>query len=187
LEQSKYAYQRVSAVEEPAIDESWEVCGSDLVTANKDKFYYLYNLEKVSRRWESIVNNDTVKVWLNKGGTDRNADAPVVKVDAFIDTKRAPADIQHMVNDVETRKKWADENLMEFRELERLADDVVIYYKQNKAPWPFKNRDFVERRFVNQLSNGDVHTCFEAIKTPLMPEKKDFERAETIVGGMFFR
>jgi hypothetical protein len=124
---------------------------------------------------------------LNRTGTERNTSAPIVKVDAYLDTQFTPADIYRLVNDVEIRKRWNDENLVEFHELERPADDVVIYYKQNKAPWPFKNRDFVEKRYVNRLQNGDIYTCFESTESDLMPVRKECERGETIVGGMMFR
>ena len=91
------------------------------------------------------------------------------------------------MNDPEIRQKWDKESLVKFVDFRGYGSDVVYYYKQNKAPWPFKNRDFVERRLINFLPNGDVHTCFEAIEAFEYPVSSEAERGETVLGGMFIR
>ena len=58
----------------------------------------------------------------------------------------------------------------------------------NKAPWPFKDRDFTETRYIRKRINGDIEIYFSASEHQDYPEIKDKAiRGETIIGGQFFR
>ena len=55
---------------------------------------------------------------------------------------------------IEERKKW-DENIVEYKILKEISPGILHYYMINRIPYPFKNRDFVEKRtsfFVKELN-----------------------------------
>lgn len=61
------------------------------------------------------------------------------------------------------------------------------YYTLTKAPWPMKNRDFVEKRFCKTMENGDLIVYFHSTEDDCFPPVATAERAETILGGFIFR
>lgn len=71
-----------------------------------------------------------------------------------------PEDLLKVLYDVELRKKWDQASVIEYEEFEKPAADVTLYYMSNKAPWPFADRDFVERRLVRYKKNGDIEVFY---------------------------
>lgn len=99
----------------------------------------------------------------------------------------SPSDLYTLLYDLDIRKIW-DNSVIEFQELERLAEDVQQYYMLNKAPWPFTNRDFIETRYSRTKQNGDLEIIYHQSEHNLfteVPEKT--ERGKTIFGGQIFR
>ena len=54
-----------------------------------------------------------------------------------------------------TRKSW-DNGILEFEIVEDLSPIMQVYYMALKFPFPFKNRDFLEKR-VKLIEGGKVY------------------------------
>jgi hypothetical protein len=159
---------------------------SPLVMEHYDKFEYLLRLEKETLGWTLKINKPNAKISL-KQGSMYNADLPVVRAEFDMELDLKPQDLYFILFDVSTRMSWDSSSVLEYVEFDRLNHDCVLYYMQNKAPWPFSNRDFVERRFTRQRKNGDLEVFYSAISHSAYPERSRVERGATIIGGQLFR
>mmetsp|Transcript_28626 Transcript_28626/g.28258 ORF Transcript_28626/g.28258 Transcript_28626/m.28258 type:complete len:173 (+) Transcript_28626:512-1030(+) len=98
-----------------------------------------------------------------------------------------PIDLYFLLYDVDTRKQWDKSSVGEFIEIYK-TEDVVGYYMLNKAPWPFSDRDFIERRFIRKRDNGDIEVYYrEYPAQDFQPPKSKAERGRTLFGGQIFR
>ena len=80
-----------------------------------------------------------------------------------------PSDLLRILHDVELRKKWDQASVLDYVEFERPEADVALYYMMNKAPWPFADRDFVERRMMRSKRNGDIEVFYRTFPHPVTP------------------
>jgi len=71
-------------------------------------------------------------------------------------TAALPEDLMFMLYDPTYRLSWDKSNLVAFEDIARPEEGVAHYYIRNKAPWPFQDRDFVEKRIQRKLETGEV-------------------------------
>jgi hypothetical protein len=159
---------------------------SPLVIEHYDKFEYLLRLEKETLGWTLKIDKPNAKISL-KQGSIFNADLPIVRAEFDMELDLKPQDLYFILFDVSTRMSWDSSSVLEYVEFEKLSHDCVLYYMQNKAPWPFSNRDFVERRFTRQRKNGDLEVFYSAISHSAYAERSRVERGATLIGGQLFR
>jgi hypothetical protein len=171
---------------EDTADQADFIESSQLVREHYDKFEYLLALEAETAGWSVKVNKPYAQISL-KQGSSLNADLPVVRATFDLEMDIKPQDLYFVLFDVSTRKSWDSSSVLEYDEFERPAHDCVLYYMLNKAPWPFSNRDFVERRLIRQRTNGDLEVYSSAITHSAYPERSRTERGATVIGGQIFR
>mmetsp|Transcript_16388 Transcript_16388/g.29629 ORF Transcript_16388/g.29629 Transcript_16388/m.29629 type:complete len:402 (-) Transcript_16388:287-1492(-) len=159
---------------------------SQHVIDNFDKFEYLLSLEREVSGWSLKINKPYAQVGLKQGSLF-NQELPVVRAVFDMEMDLKPQDLYYVLYDVNTRLGWDSGSVVEYAEFEKLSHDCILYYMQNKAPWPFSNRDFVERRLLRTRRNGDLEIYYSAISHSAYPERNKIERGMTIVGGQIFR
>jgi hypothetical protein len=117
-------------------------------------FEYVLSL-KESGEWEEKLDKPAIKVAILPGSRYNNS-VPVMRAECEIETDVSPSELYLIVNTPELRMRWDSDNILEFRDLKN-AQDVIESYTACKLPWPMKNRDFVDRRYLRRLTNGDVY------------------------------
>ena len=166
------------------------------VEKNKENFEYLLELEKEEEGWSRRVDKPgatiAIKlVWITQG-SQYNSELPIVRAWFDMELPAKPSDLFHILYDVDVRKKWDQASVLEYVEFSQPETDVTMYYMMNKAPWPFADRDFVERRMVRRKRNGDIEVFYRTFPHHVRirqdyPVKKKVERGETLVGGQIIR
>ena len=58
--------------------------------------------------------------------------------------------------DIPTRKKW-DSNIKDFSIVKQLSKNIVYYYMSLKVPFPFEDRDFIEKRTITYNKKNKEH------------------------------
>ena len=120
-------------------------------------------------------------------GTPNAPDIPIMKALFDMEIDAEPEDMYDVIYNPIIRKGW-DNSIGAYNEIIRPSDDVIHYYMLNKAPWPFKDRDFTEIRYIRRRVNGDMEIYFSALGHQDYPEVKEKAiRGETIIGGQIFR
>lgn len=158
---------------------------SDLVTAQFQNFTKILELE-ASSDWEIKIDKPFACIML-KPGTQSHPDIPLMKAFFDMEINANPEDLYEIMYWPETRKRW-DNSIGSFFEISRSSEDVIQYYMHNKAPWPFKDRDFVETRYIRKRVNGDIEIFFTSLEHNEHPENKDKAiRGETIMGAQIMR
>lgn len=153
------------------------------LTAHEDRFEYLLRIEAdTSDKWELRIDKPDSKIWLSTG-SELNETVPMVRAILNFTTFATPNDLYNILYDVEFRKQWDKASVVDYEEFDRPSADVVLYYMHNKAPWPFQDRDFVEKRCIKRLPNNDIEIVSFHITDERYPPKAKMERGETIVGG----
>lgn len=175
----------VQEISTPKVDPEFAEYSSH-VADNFDKFQYLLRLEEETAGWTLKINKAYAQIAL-KQGSIFNSDLPVVRAVFDMEMDLQPLDLYYVLYDVNTRLSWDSGSVTEYDEFEKPSHDCVLYYMQNKAPWPFSNRDFVERRLMRTRHNGDLEIYYCAITHSAYPERNKIERGMTIVGGQIFR
>lgn len=157
------------------------------VEENTRDLDYLVGLEKDVDSWTLKTERPFARVYL-RNSSDYNAELPMVMTLFNMECDAEPEHLFEIMYEPAKRKKWDKQSVIEFVELEKPHDDVLIYYMANKAPWPFTDRDFVDKRWIRYRSNGDIeiltrHTTYENL-----PEiSKKCERGKTIIAGQIIR
>lgn len=158
---------------------------SNEVISKSSCFDMILDLES-STDWKLRVSKPNAQIYLKKG-TPSHPKVAVVKALLDIEINVMPENLNFLLYDVDSRKKWDKSSVVEFIEITK-TEDVVHYYMLNKAPWPFSDRDFVEKRYMRKYENGDCEVYFEDCAHPEYPEKgKKVTRAKTIFGGQIMR
>ena len=166
------------------------------IDRNLHSFEYLLELEKEEEGWSKRVDKPfasiSIKLVPTTQGSEYNSELPIVRAWFDMELPAKPSDLLKILHDVETRKKWDQASVLDYVEFERPEADVALYYMMNKAPWPFADRDFVERRMVRRKKNGDVEVFYRTFPHPVTtsqdyPMKKKIERGETLIGGQIIR
>ena len=158
---------------------------SDLVSSQFSNFEKLLELE-ASDDWEVKIDKPFACIMV-RTGTPSHSDIPLLKAFFDMELNAEPEDLLDVIYNPEIRKKW-DASIGAYNEILRLAPDVIHYYMLNKAPWPFKDRDFVEIRYIRKRINGDLEIFFTGYTHSDYPEFKDKAvRGETIIGGQIIR
>lgn len=158
---------------------------SELVSSQFANFEMLFELE-ASTDWEVKTEKHFACIMV-RGGTASHSDIPLMK--AFFDMEMdiEPEDMYDVIYNPEVRKKW-DGSIGAYNIINSVSDDVVHYYMLNKAPWPFKDRDFTEIRYIRRRANGDMEIYFTGLSHQDFPEVREKAiRGETIIGGQVFR
>ena len=109
---------------------------------------------------------------------------------AYLELDSTGEGLYRLLYDVQVRTKWDSQVVAAFEVIENLAPDVVHYYMRNKAPWPFSDREFVEKRYTRRRDNGDIEIVYSDAPHPSYQEpdgSKKLERGRTIFGGQIFR
>jgi START domain len=158
---------------------------SELVLAQSYKFEMLLELE-ASTEWKVNVDKPFACI-MTRTGTSENPNVPLMKAFLDLEIDAEPEDVYDVMYNPDTRKKW-DTGIVAYNEISRLADDVIQYYMLNKAPWPFKSRDFVETRYIRRRINDDMEIYFTGSANEEYPEHKEKAvRGRTMIGGQIFR
>jgi hypothetical protein len=158
---------------------------SQEVLEQYDKFEYLLAMES-EEGWTLKVDKPNAQIAI-KRGSRFNSELPVVRAVFDMEMDFKPKDLYFMLYDVPTRMSWDSSSVLEYEEFQRLSHDCVLYYMQNKAPWPFSNRDFVEQRLVRTRINGDIEVFYSAVTHSAYPPRSKIERGTTVVGGQLIR
>ncbi|OMJ94570.1 hypothetical protein SteCoe_2215 [Stentor coeruleus] len=158
---------------------------SDYVTSQFHNFTKILELE-ASSDWEVKIDKPFACIML-KTETSSHPGIPILKAFFDMELDAYPQDLYEILYLPEYRMRW-DTDIQIFYEIGHLAEDAVQYYMHNKAPWPFKDRDFVETRYKRNRVNGDIEILYLSLDHNEFPEKKEKAiRAETIIGGQIFR
>ena len=158
---------------------------SELVAAQAENFEMLFCLES-STDWEVKVDKPFACI-MTRAGTSSHPDIALMKAFFDMELNVEPEDMYDIIYNPEVRKKW-DTSIADYHIINQISDDVIHYYMLNKAPWPFKDRDFTEVRYIRRRVNGDMEIYFTGLAHHEYPEPKDkIIRGETIIGGQIFR
>jgi len=107
---------------------------------------------------------------------------PVIRTCFDLETDLTSSELISIINDPEKRLKWDKDATLEFINITN-TPDCVDYYSLSKAPWPLKNRDWVERRYTRHLPDGDLYTFYSHVESGDHPPRENCERAMTLFGG----
>lgn len=158
---------------------------SDYVTSQFPNFAKILELE-ASSDWEVKIDKSYACIML-KTETSSHPGIPILKAFFDMELDAYPQDLYEILYMPEYRMRW-DNDIQAFYEIGHLTEDAVQYYMHNKAPWPFKDRDFVETRYRRKRVNGDNEILYLSLEHGEFPENKEKAiRAETIIGGQIFR
>ena len=158
---------------------------SDLVAGQFESFEMLFSLES-STDWEVKVDKPFACIMI-RAGTSSHPDIPLMKAFFDMEMNVEPEEMYNIIYNPEMRKKW-DTSIAAYQIINQVSDDVIQYYMLNKAPWPFKDRDFTEIRYIRRRVNGDIEIYFTGRAHQEYPEPKEKTiRGETIIGGQIFR
>ena len=158
---------------------------SELVLSKYSNFEMLLELEANSD-WEMKIDKPFACIMI-RTGTPNAPDIPIMKALFDMEIDAEPEDMYDVIYNPIIRKGW-DNSIGAYNEIIRPSDDVIHYYMLNKAPWPFKDRDFTEIRYIRRRVNGDMEIYFSALGHQDYPEVKEKAiRGETIIGGQIFR
>lgn len=148
---------------------------------------YILKIEQDVNSWTLKTDKPFIRIYL-RNSTDYNADLPVVMTMVNLEIDAEPERLLEIMYDLDKRKKWDKQSVLEFVELERPSEDVLIYYMANKAPWPFSDRDFIDKRYIRRRSNGDIEIFSHHTNYENLPEiSKKCERGKTIIAGQIIR
>jgi hypothetical protein len=148
---------------------------------------YILKIEQDVNSWTLKTEKPFIRIYL-RNSTDFNAELPVVMTMVNLEIDADPERLLEIMYDPDKRKKWDKQSVIEFVELERPNEDVLIYYMANKAPWPFSDRDFIEKRYIRRRSNGDIEIFSRHTNYENLPEiSKKCERGKTIISGQIIR
>ena len=103
-------------------------------------------------------------------------------IPAFQQTDLTSSELIAIMNDPEKRLKWDKDSTLELSDISSTGD-CVDYYTLSKAPWPLKNRDWVERRYTRKLPDGDLYTFYSHCEIETYPPRDNCERAVTLFGA----
>lgn len=134
------------------------------VEANLAKFAEILALETEAEGWTTKVSKPTatiaVKFVRDIQAPSPHGELPIVRASFDFDLDATPDDFYAVMYNVPLRKKWDTESILEYEEFEKPYPDSILYYMVNKVPWPFANREFVERRFIRRSLTGDIEIVF---------------------------
>lgn len=85
---------------------------------------------------------------------------------------------------VDKRMEW-ETIFGEMKVLDAIEKDCDLFYFTIKTPWGITTRDFLQRRAFRRdyPQKGQIMIQFKSTESPLMPERKNHIRAETIISG----
>ena len=160
------------------------------------RFAEILQLEHEEEGWVTKVSKPTatiaVKLVTTMQAPSPRGELPIVRAAFDFELDLTPDDLYAVLYDVELRKQWDSDSVLEYEEFEHPYSDSVLYYMVNKAPWPFSSRDFVERRLIRRTSEGDIEIVFFNIEhevrlgrstpsTPNTSELRVFSEASSCV------
>jgi len=166
--------------ETPVADSDKEAASTSLVTEDLPQVQYqpwsedvqrflprfeeILHLELETEGWTTKVNKPTATIAVKLVHTIQapspRGELPIVRAAFDFELDMTPDDLYAVLYDVELRKQWDSDSILEYEEFERPYPDSVLYYMVNKVPWPFANRDFVERRLIRRTLQGDIEIAF---------------------------
>ena len=128
------------------------------------RFTQVLAMEHETEGWTVKVNKPTAKIAVKlvtaMQAPSPRGELPIVRAYLDFELPCSPDDLYSILYDVELRKQWDSDSILEYVEFERPFPDSILYYMVNKVPWPFANRDFVERRLIRRTLEGDIEIVF---------------------------
>ena len=96
-------------------------------------------LAGATENWEFVRNEEGIYV-------DRilRRDSPIVVFRGTTSMQAPVSSLMAVLFDVRTQAEW-NNNGYDLRVLQKNSDTELWYYASNKAPWPFRDRDFVAK------------------------------------------
>lgn len=153
---------------------------------SKTQFFENLLAMETDKSWKLKDSKTFAKIYLKKG-SEEYPELPMVKALFDMEINASPEELYFLLYDVETRKTWDKASVGEYVEIYK-TQDVVGYYMLNKAPWPFADRDFIERRYIRKRDNGDIEIYYCQHDEPdYQSTNKKAERGKTIFGGQIIR
>ena len=135
--------------------------------------------------WIRVVNEKNMTFYKKS-----TADCPVVMVRGLAVLEGIPLEVMwKAVADTTLRSGW--ESLMgTFEVLERNQEEhsEVVYYSM-KVPFPFKDRDFVQKRTLlfDYPVKGQILMHYMSVENQKRPDTGNFVRAHTYIAGYLFK
>ena len=159
-------------VEIKPVGPAYEPWSSD-VESFLPRFTEILELEKQTEGWTTKVTKPTatiaVKLVTIRQAPSPKGDLPIVRAEFDFDLDVTPQDLYTVLYDQNIRKKWDTDSILEYEEFEKPFPDSILYYMVNKVPWPFSNREFVERRLIRRTESGDLELVFFATEHEVVP------------------
>jgi hypothetical protein len=100
----------------------------------------------------------------------------------YAELEVSPETLVQVLMDVPHYVDWA-ENIKFSRLLKKISEEEIIIYSELKVPWPFDNRDIIDRTRVHWTDNKDT-VILEIKSVPdYIPEKEGVVRMPLADGG----
>jgi hypothetical protein len=124
------------------------------------EFAYIDELEKWGEgdAWDVRVDKLGIKIAISEGSKYCDA-VPMARAEIVLETCVTPEALYDLLYTPAHRLKWDSNSLKTFEIIDK-GDISLIIYMQNKAPWPLKDRDFVERHVIRRSEEGDCIKVF---------------------------
>ena len=93
----------------------------------------------------------------------------------------SPEQILEVLQDVDSHTEWMPDTA-EVR-LVRESEEAIWLYRRTDAPWPVSDRDVVVRSHLEIVEpEVEIHTFFEAVEVPEVPERRGVVRMPHLEG-----
>ena len=136
---------------------------------------FTFSLTGNSHPWEETLSKDGVVVYT------REVDySPIREFLAEATMKGTIEGFREILSDPDIQPKWLP-NCMETRLVASSGPDEIVYHMMLKVPFPFENRDLVQR-LVMQQTGGELEVKIINAKDEV-PEQKNFVRMPEIGGS----
>jgi hypothetical protein len=87
----------------------------------------------------------------------------MARAEFIIDTTMSPDQIYQVLYNPKLRLQWDSSSLKTFDIYDETKDSMKVYMV-NKAPWPLKNRDFIEQHFIHRKGSDRIQVFSQSIQ-----------------------